>query len=113
MPHCIVEYSKTLESRLSPASLVNAAHQGALASGLFQGPDIKTRAIAYENYQVGDTPSDFIHVSVRLLNGRTTEQKRSLSMHILEQLQSFNLSELSCTVEVLDIDSLSYSKFIS
>ncbi len=71
MPHCIVEYSKDLESQVAPTKLVETVHQGALASGLFEASHIKTRAVAYDYFQIGTEKSDFIHVTIRLHQGRT------------------------------------------
>lgn len=112
MPHCIIEYSKDLESQLAPTALVNAVHQGALASELFEASHIKTRAVAYDYFQVGAEKSGFIHVTVRLHQGRTTAQKQMLSSTIIERLVDIGLSAVSITVEVIAMDTESYSKQI-
>ncbi|MGF1701464.1 5-carboxymethyl-2-hydroxymuconate Delta-isomerase [Photobacterium makurazakiensis] len=110
MPHCIIEYSQNIESQTSPFSLVNAVSEGASLSGLFDGPDIKTRAIPYQYYQVGSEQSDFVHVSVRILCGRDHEQKAHLSDHVLKGLVALGLTDVSLTVEIIDIDKDTYSK---
>ncbi|MBN1007446.1 5-carboxymethyl-2-hydroxymuconate Delta-isomerase [Amphritea pacifica] len=113
MPHCIIEFSDTLAPRLSPAKLVQTVYEGALKSGLFQAEDIKTRALAYDHFLTGAAPADFIHVTIRILSGRTDEQKQLLSSTVLKGLTDCNLAGISLTVEVVDIHSCSYAKFIA
>ncbi|QSV15171.1 MULTISPECIES: 5-carboxymethyl-2-hydroxymuconate Delta-isomerase [Photobacterium] len=113
MPHCVIEYSKELEKKVSPQTLISHVYQGALASDLFEGPDIKTRTLSYEHHQTGDERLDFIHVSVRILSGRTDVQKQALSHSVLSQLQSLSLQSVSLTVEILDIDRSSYAKHVA
>ena len=60
MPHCIVEYSKTLETQIDPAELTEAVYQGALISGLFEPSHIRVRALAYESFFPGYEVDDFI-----------------------------------------------------
>ncbi|WP_432474257.1 5-carboxymethyl-2-hydroxymuconate Delta-isomerase [Amphritea sp. HPY] len=119
MPHCIIEYAKGLEDSLDISTLVATVHTGAFRTGLFAEADIKTRAIAYEYFQTGSTDTPFIHVTVRILSGRTRQQKSLLTRQILAQLRQLqNLqkiqqgSALSLTVEVLDIERETYAKAI-
>lgn len=112
MPHCIIEYSKPLESQLAPDRLVSTVHQGALASDLFEPSHIKTRAVAYDYFQLGSEQSDFIHITVRLHQGRTAAQKKMLSARVLEQLMNISLSAVTITVEIVDMDTDSYAKQI-
>ncbi|MGH1426802.1 MAG: 5-carboxymethyl-2-hydroxymuconate Delta-isomerase [Arenicella sp.] len=106
MPHCIIEHSKGLND----IELLQAVYQGALNSGLFSEYDIKTRAIAYECFQTGPEKQHFIHVVVKILSGRSPKQKIMLSSDVLTQLKSLSLSDISLTVEVVDIDKVSYAK---
>lgn len=110
MPHCIIEYAAPLDSKLSIASLVQAVHQGTFATGLFPEEDIKARAVAYHNYQTGSGQTAFIHVSLRILSGRTDEQKQQLAACVEKQLMTLALSSLSLTIEVIDIHRASYTK---
>lgn len=113
MPHCIIEFSQPIIDKIEPVQLLKNVYQGALASGLFESLDIKTRAISYAYYMTGADKQDFIHVSLRILNGRTAEQKAMLSSKVLEQLCQLKLRQISLTVEVLDIDRSSYAKHVS
>ncbi|MBY4678425.1 5-carboxymethyl-2-hydroxymuconate Delta-isomerase [Marinobacterium arenosum] len=113
MPHCIIEYSKTLEARLTPSALIEAVHHGALKSELFEGADIKTRAVAYEHYRTGAGTLDFVHITARILSGRNQQQKAALSDRVLAELKAIVSVPASLTVEVCDIDRVSYAKSVT
>ncbi|WP_448551492.1 5-carboxymethyl-2-hydroxymuconate Delta-isomerase [Thalassotalea montiporae] len=113
MPHCIIEHASTLDSN----KLVSAVFQGALASELFEpdGSDIKVRAIGFNSYQVGNnqskkSPSDFIHITLKILSGRSEEQKQLLSKSVLDAFNTLVLNSCEITIEVVDIDRTSYLK---
>ena len=117
MPHCIIEHSKGLESELEPSLMINAAHQGAMDSGLFNESHIKSRIISYQHYRTGAENLRFIHITARILSGRTLKQKADLSQNILAQfktlLEEKGLSAISVTVEVSDMEREVYSKVIN
>lgn len=110
MPHCVIEHSADIDGSL----LVSQVHRGALASGLFdpEGSDIKVRALSYSNYQTGSVDIAFVHVTLKILSGRSTEQKSALTQQVLEQLKSGVVANCSLSVEVADIDRASYAKII-
>ena len=108
MPHNIIEYSSSLEPHI-PA-IINAVHLGALNSALFDKSDIKTRAIAYQHVSLGTDCEYFIHVNAKILSGRNSEQKTQLSHLMLQALEQLDLRAISLTVEVTDIDKVSYAK---
>ncbi|BBB27999.1 5-carboxymethyl-2-hydroxymuconate Delta-isomerase [Neptunomonas japonica] len=112
MPHCIIEYSEGLEASTAPADLINAVFQGALSSGLFTEPDIKTRALCYKHYQTGSKQQEFVHVTLKILSGRTIEQRSDLSEAVLKGLQVIELSDVSLTVEVCNMEKYSYAKAV-
>lgn len=110
MPHCIVEYSKIIEKSLSADTLIKIVHKGAVASGLFEESSIKTRALGFEHYQTGLDDTPFIHVNIKILQGRNHQQKKALSEVILRELTEVARSPMSLTVEVMDIEKVSYKK---
>ncbi|WP_070964377.1 5-carboxymethyl-2-hydroxymuconate Delta-isomerase [Vibrio sonorensis] len=110
MPHCIVEHSSQLTARCKPEHILNAVYQGALNSGLFEGPDIKTRLQPFYHAWTKNQHGEFIHVVVKILTGRDRDQKKALSNMVLKELETLGLSHLSLTVEIVDIDTASYSK---
>jgi len=110
MPHCIIEYSSDVEDHVSISDLIKATYRGALSSGLFSEYDIKTRAFACQYHQTGSTQDSFVHVTIRLLSGRSDEQKAALSENILAQIEPIVATVASVGVEICDMDSGSYRK---
>lgn len=112
MPHCIIEYSNGVEHQATPEQLIEKVQQGANYSELFEPEHIKVRAIGYQHSQTGIADKGFVHVTAKILSGRTLSQRQMLSGKILETLQSMSLKELSITVEVVEMERDSYSKHI-
>ncbi len=108
VPHCIIEHSQTLMAN----SLLDAVHQVAINSALFQSDDIKSRAIAYEHYFSAKQGQNFVHVTVKILSGRELAQRSHLSEMILQALRQLNLTAVSLTVEVVEIERASYAKLV-
>lgn len=109
MPHCLIEHSKTIDGEL----LMSRVFKGSLDSGLFDADDIKVRTLSYDNYSTGNQKSDFVHVVLKILSGRSVEQKTSLSSLVLRKLETLGLNECSITVEVVDMDKASYAKLVN
>ena len=111
MPHCLIEHSVTIDSK----SLLPVVFTGTLNSNLFEpdGSDIKVRAIPYESYLVGKDKQNFIHIVLKILSGRSIENKEKLSNSVLTQLQTLELKDCSITVEVVDIDKSCYAKVVN
>ena len=108
MPHCIIEHSSNLDSFVLNELVFTAAHKSSLFSD--DGSDIKVRSQSFDAYLVGGEKHDFIHVSIRLLAGRSADQKRMLSLLIHAQLKLLHLKKASITVEIVDMDAQSYVK---
>jgi len=111
VPHCLVEHSRKLDGEL----LMAKVFLGARHSGLFdaEGRDIKVRALPYATYMSGAGESDFVHVVLRILSGRTADQKALLSNAVIAELAVLGLVDISISVEVVDMDRESYRKVLS
>ncbi|MFT6284282.1 MAG: 5-carboxymethyl-2-hydroxymuconate isomerase [Arenicella sp.] len=79
MPHCIIEYSKSLEYNVPINDLVSAVHGSVFASGLFEESSIKTRSIEFTHHQTGLSDTPFIHITLKILQGRDHQQKKDLT----------------------------------
>jgi len=113
MPHCIIEYSKDLEEIIKPSQLLTAVYNGALSSKLFKSDDIKSRTLSFEHFQSGTIKSSFVHVTTKILSGRTLEQRVTLSNSIIAELKKLDLTSSSLTVEIVDIEKSSYAKIVT
>ncbi|MCJ8319284.1 MAG: 5-carboxymethyl-2-hydroxymuconate Delta-isomerase [Colwellia sp.] len=112
MPHCLIEYAKTLTTEVSPEQLIESVYLGTLNSGLFSGDDIKTRIIPFDHFTSGTIKQNFIHVTLKILNGRSIEQQKGLSQAVLDELNRLPLTDISLTVEVVEIQKACYSKTV-
>ena len=110
MPHVIIEHSSEVAEQIALNELIAAVHEAAFSSGLFPEYDIKTRAIAYQYHQTGQTHDAFVHVAVHLLDGRSDEQKSDLSERILARIEPLLPAVASVGVEILDMHRASYRK---
>lgn len=110
MPHCIIEYSKDLEKEISAQNMIEKTYQGALNTNLFISSDIKTRAISFDHYQTGNIKENFIYINIKILSGRTVEQRKMLSDTVLNEFKDINIQPLSISVEISELEKESYSK---
>lgn len=110
MPHCIVEYSQNLEQEVPPVDLLEAVKSACIATKLFFDEDIKLRSMPYKSFLTAGREDAFIHVTLRILAGRTIEQRKLLSQRVLESLTQFSLKDVSFTVEVSEMERETYVK---
>jgi 5-carboxymethyl-2-hydroxymuconate isomerase len=108
MPHIIIEHSEDLP--VLPQVLVEKAHNATFQSGLFDLETIKTRAIAYQQYQLGEGKEGFIHIAAHIMAGRSIEQKQMLSESLLECLKTYCRDSDSLSVNIYDIQHEIYRK---
>ena len=113
MPHCIIEYTRDLESKVDIKNLIDVAFEAIEGTGLFDKTAIKGRAIAFDIYKSGQDRDDYIHVKMRILSGRTPDQKKQLSALVLNALKPHIGDTKSLTVEIIDMDIESYGKSIA
>lgn len=86
MPHFNVDCSENVLSLIEPQSLAEAVHQAALSTELFAEANIQVRVKASAGHLVGGKKEDFISVFASILEGRTPEQKTSLSKAVVSKL---------------------------
>jgi 5-carboxymethyl-2-hydroxymuconate isomerase len=110
MPHLVIEYSIGGHERFDMAELMRALHAAAASTGVVQAPDIKIRAISYDDYLVAGIRDGFCHVSVFLLEGRTPEQKLKLSESLRTSLSKMLPRTKSLSIDIRDMDSFAYKK---
>ena len=111
MPHCIVEHSSNINAK----PLLKAVYDGAFKSNLFEvdGSGIKVRLAPFEDYIAGNDKHSFVHVQLRILTGRNSEQKLMLSELVLTEIKLLNFEDCSITVEVAELHRDSYSKLLT
>lgn len=116
MPHCIIEYSADLAQTPEFApELLRGVHLTVCGSELFDLSSVKSRLRAYESFCAGANaePESFIHVTIRLLQGRSAEQKKLLAASVVCYLSDLGLpAGVSVTTDIVDMDAVAYAKYV-
>jgi 5-carboxymethyl-2-hydroxymuconate isomerase len=112
MPHLTVEYSANLRKKIDIQKLVEAVHQAALHTGVFEVAAVRTRAAGREHYVVADGHRDnaFVAIAVRVAPGRSPETRKRLGQEIFDAACSFlkdvyAATPMAISLEVLEIDN--------
>lgn len=114
MPHIIVEYSENLAPKLDIAPLLQDLHTSISGMHNVALDRIKTRAYAAPHFIVGDqgTNAGFVHVQLRLMPGRSDDQKTDLSGRLLaatkKYIDQIQHLKTSITIEVAELHGPSY-----
>lgn len=111
MPHMIIEFAHELATDERIGSMMDAVYQAALSTGLFQDSHIKIRMIPVQYYRTGKNRDTFIHAQLRIHSGRKPEQKKMLSEVVLASMRDQHWPVKRFTVEVVDMDRESYSRY--
>jgi 5-carboxymethyl-2-hydroxymuconate isomerase len=109
MPHCILDCSSSIGRHASVQQIIKTVHDAADATGLFGAGDVKVRVNLFEHYTVGGTQDDFVHTIAYIMSGRTQEQRRDLSRRIVAALKSLLPEVRVISIDVREIDSLTYN----
>jgi 5-carboxymethyl-2-hydroxymuconate isomerase len=110
MPHIVIEHSTDGHAAFDVATLMLALHEAAAATGVVQAADLKIRAMPYEDYLVAGTRDGFCHVTLSLLEGRTTAQKVALSEALRAAMVRLLPDTKSLSVDIRDMDPVAYKK---
>ncbi len=108
MPHIVIEHSEDLP--ILPQVLVDKVHEAVFSSGLFELSTIKTRAVAYQHYKLGEGKDGFIHIAASIMAGRTEQQKQQLSEHLLNCLKMYCRRSYSLSVNIYEVNADIYRK---
>lgn len=109
MPHFIIDCSQDILLQRTPDELMDAVYEAADATGLFAPNDIKVRLLPYQYYRLGAGKKDFLHVFGYIMQGRSTDQKASLSKQISIRLSEL-LPDISfLSVNISDFEAATYS----
>jgi 5-carboxymethyl-2-hydroxymuconate isomerase len=113
VPHLILEFARELAGDSAVPAMLDAVHDAAASTGLFQEDHIKTRAHPVAFYRTGTGHAPFIHAQLRIKTGRDEAQKRALSQAVLAAIREQGWPARVITVEVVDMDAATYAKYSS
>ena len=119
MPHLIIEHSGNIKRR-SVAALENKIQEIMHAQeGNFDADQCKCRSFSFDEYFVGridESESSFIHITLKVLTGRSVEVRKNLSQKIMEFVQKFyeelKLPTKRCdlSVDIVEMEKETYQK---
>ena len=117
MPHLTAEFTNNLAG-VDRTSLLARLNHVLIASGQFEGPDIKSRAVSLDAFRVGDEDGShgFVHVTLSLLSGRPSEVKKKLADQLLAELKDirtglgWSADRTQLTVDIRDLERTFYAK---
>lgn len=108
MPHFIIDCSEKIIKLKSPEVIMQTVFEAAETSNLFDLGDIKVRINPYQHYTVGNQKEDFIHIFGYIMEGRTTEQKSSLSKKIISKLKIMFTDVPVISINIRDFEKATY-----
>ena len=108
MPHFIIHCSDSILAWKSPDELMQQVYNEADSTGFFTKGDIKVRIQPFTYYNIGNTKDDFIHIFGNIMEGRTPEQKMSLSKRIISKLKSEFPNVPIISINIRDFEKASY-----
>ncbi len=111
MPHIILEYNSEDVTRDDLSVLLERVYSSVAGSGLFEAGNIKLRAMPVHQYRPDPDSKSFIHVQCRIHQGRSNQQRHSLSGGIVDALRELNTGVSVITCEVIEMDRQSYAKW--
>jgi 5-carboxymethyl-2-hydroxymuconate isomerase len=115
MPHLTLEYTSNLPRAVAGPELFGRLH-GILADvGGIEMRNCKSRALGYDTFLVGDGGDEvaYVHLDVRILEGRAADVRREVGRQILETLRAAydaDTRSMQVTVEIRDMSRELYFK---
>ena len=85
MPHFIIDRSESILGLVEPTELLQAVYTAAQSTGLFAVSGvggIKVRLNPYRHFTNVDGYEHFVHVFGNVMEGRTRDQKKTLSAQL-------------------------------
>ena len=111
MPHITVEYTEHLSTDIP--KLLTRLHDNLASQDTVNVHAIKTRAIPVQYVIVGDgqEPDKMIHVTLKLLPGRSDDLKKTMAQGLFDEAKAETHDDrVTVTVEVAELHEPSYTK---
>jgi len=118
MPHLTLEYTANIPAPKDPAQIMKAMHEVLHEVGGVKIENCKSRIKAADPFFIsrGEESAAFLHLDVRLIEGRTNELKQEIGDGLLDILKQeykkeMQTRDLQITVEIRDIKRHEYFKY--
>jgi len=118
MPHIIIEHSSNFDEKKILTIGKNIQKiMGDMPFANFDIDQCKIRGIYYQNYQVGSSEiGDFIHVSIKILAGRSLEIRQELSQQVFDWVLKYFQDNMNrgnrfdLSVDIIEMNREAYKK---
>ncbi len=110
MPHIVVEISQGVDECVDIKALLESLRNAAADTRVIEFSDIKLRATAYQEWMMVGQGDSFIHITCRLLSGRTDQQKEILAIALRDATASLARNITSISVDIVDMNAVAYKK---
>ncbi len=117
MPHLSLEYTNNITQKIDTKTLFEQLHHVLETVGGVKIGHCKSRARVTQDFYIaeGRATDAFVHLDLRLLEGRSLELKRELGEQVLQVLnhhfmQTQGELDLQITVSIIDIERATYFK---
>jgi 5-carboxymethyl-2-hydroxymuconate isomerase len=118
MPHIIIEHSSNFDEKKILTIGKNIQKiMGDMPFANFDIDQCKIRGISFQNYQVGSSKiADFIHVSIKILAGRSLEIRQDLSQQVFDWVLKYfqdNMdrgNRFDLSVDIIEMNREVYKK---
>lgn len=118
MPQITLQFTDNIKALPNFNFLFAEVHQALNSIAGIKIENCKSRAIKLDKYFIGDGTNNqgFVHLEVRILEGRDDEIKSEIGNKLLEMLkkqfvESIELLDLQITIEIIDIRKNCYYKY--
>lgn len=119
MPHITIEHSANFSAKDIKdlgKNIINTMSK--ITEGNFSKDQCKARGQSFANFTIGDfdeSNSTFLHITVKILEGRSAEVRQKLSQQILELTQNsfkdkFTAQRNDISVDVVEMEKETYRK---
>ncbi len=110
MPHFVIEHGHALKNESDMADAMQIVLDCGANSGFIKREDCKVRLVRYTHALFGDGRTSFLHVTAKLLTGRTDAQKEALAISIRDALDAKFSTIESISIDIRDMNPSCYKK---
>lgn len=113
MPHFIIEHGNAFSCDESRHQAMQIAGECGASVDFIRTEDIKIRLISCVDFLALDGRLSFIHITVRMLEGRSTVQKIKLSELLRDTFANTFPQVESISIDIVDMNANAYKKCLS
>ncbi len=110
MPHLLLEYSKNLTTHVYDTNLLVLLHDIVENSGIFENSPLKSRSYGFDEVHITGNNVSFLHITLSMLAGRSTEARKALSESIFKITKATIPYTDKISVEIREMDAETYQK---